>query len=94
MRRSARRGAGALVAAAGGQGEKLESLRFLSPETASKVVAQFGSPTYVYDAATLTASAKQALAFPNAYGLTVRYAMKASPNAAILKVHIHTHPSI
>jgi diaminopimelate decarboxylase len=26
------------------------------------------------------------MAFPNAFGLTVRYAMKASPNAAILKV--------
>jgi len=32
------------------------------------------------------ASARAALAFPNAYGLTVRYAMKASPNAAILQV--------
>ena len=26
------------------------------------------------------------LAFPNAYGITVRYAMKSSPNAAILKL--------
>ena len=26
------------------------------------------------------------MAFPNAYGVTARYAMKASPNAAILKV--------
>ena len=26
------------------------------------------------------------LAFPNAFGLTVRYAMKASPNAALLKI--------
>jgi len=26
------------------------------------------------------------LAFPNAFGLTARYAMKASPNAAILKI--------
>jgi hypothetical protein len=30
--------------------------------------------------------ANSALAFPNAFGLTVNYAMKASPNAAILKV--------
>ena len=29
--------------------------------------------------------AQAALAFPNAFGLTVRYAMKSSPNAAILK---------
>jgi len=32
------------------------------------------------------AQAQAALAFPNAFGLTVRYAMKSSPNAAILKV--------
>lgn len=32
------------------------------------------------------AQANAALAFPNAFGLTVNYAMKASPNAAILKV--------
>jgi hypothetical protein len=31
------------------------------------------------------AQAQAALAFPNAYGVTVRYAMKSSPNAAILK---------
>ncbi len=29
--------------------------------------------------------AQAALAFPNAFGLTVNYAMKSSPNAAILK---------
>jgi diaminopimelate decarboxylase len=40
----------------------------------------------VYDMATLKDSALKALGFPNAFGLTVRYAMKASPNAAILKV--------
>jgi len=33
----------------------------------------------------LAKSADAVLAFPNAYGLTVRYAMKASPNGSILK---------
>ena len=32
--------------------------------------------------------AQAALAFPNAFGLTVRYAMKSSPNAAILKARL------
>ena len=32
------------------------------------------------------ARAEEALAFPNAYGLTVRYAMKACPNGAVLKL--------
>jgi len=86
--RSSRRGL--IVAAAGGASgapsDELEKLRFLTPELAEAVASKFGTPTYVYDMGTLTASAKQALAFPNAFGLTVRYAMKASPNAAILKL--------
>lgn len=87
--RSIRRG-GLIVAAAdsvyGESSEELEKLRFLTPELVEAVANEFGTPTYVYDMSTLTASAKQALAFPNAFGLTVRYAMKASPNAAILKL--------
>ena len=56
-------------------------------ERRNETVAQdFGTPTYVYDAATLKARAEEALAFPNAYGLTVRYAMKACPNGAVLKL--------
>ena len=63
----------------------VETLRFLTPEDARDVAETHGTPTYVYDRATLDAQAARARAFPNAYGLTVRYAMKASPNAAILK---------
>lgn len=66
--------------------EQLEGLRFLTPAAVEKVAADFGTPVYVYDMKTLAEQARKALAFPNAYGLTVRYAMKASPNAAILKV--------
>jgi diaminopimelate decarboxylase len=40
----------------------------------------------VYDQATLETQADAMLAFPNAFGLTVRFAMKACPNAAILKL--------
>jgi len=64
----------------------LESLRFLSNDDARQVAKDYGTPTYVYDAATLRARAEEALAFPNAYGLTVRYAMKACPNGAVLKL--------
>ncbi len=63
----------------------METLRFLTPEIARELREDFGTPIYVYDLATLRRSAEAALAFPNAYGLTVRYAMKAAPNAAILK---------
>lgn len=60
--------------------------RFLDFSSAQAVASQFGTPAYVYDAATLKANAAAVLAFPNAFGLTARYAMKASPNAAILKL--------
>ena len=62
-----------------------ESSVFLTPETAKACIdAAGGSPLYAYSLAKLNESSDACLAFPNAYGLTVRYAMKACPNAAIL----------
>jgi diaminopimelate decarboxylase len=59
---------------------------FLTPETAQKCIeVAGGTPLYAYSLEKLQASAKNCLAFPNAYGLTVRYAMKACPNASILQ---------
>lgn len=60
--------------------------RFLDYNTARTIADDFGTPVYVYDMATLKANAADVLAFPNAFGLTARYAMKASPNAAVLKI--------
>lgn len=60
--------------------------RFIDFTTAQTVAEQFGTPVYVYDQASLEANAAAVLAFPNAFGLTARYAMKASPNAAILQI--------
>jgi diaminopimelate decarboxylase len=59
---------------------------FLDSTIARTIADEFGSPVYVYDMARLKANAAAVLAFPNAFGLTARYAMKASPNAAILKI--------
>src|SRR5580693_4726557 len=64
----------------------METLKFLSPEQAELVRSRFGTPVYVYDERTLKEAARKALAFPNAFGLTVRYALKASPNAAIIRI--------
>lgn len=64
----------------------METLRFLTAGQVHAVREQFGTPTFVYDMETLRRQAREALAFPNAYGLTVRYAMKASPNATLLRV--------
>ncbi|GKY95128.1 hypothetical protein MPSEU_000476700 [Mayamaea pseudoterrestris] len=60
---------------------------FLTPET-TKTCAKVagGTPLYVYSVEQLTKAADACLAFPNAYGLTVRFAMKACPNASILKL--------
>ena len=64
----------------------LSQPKFLDYNTARTVADDFGTPVYVYDMVMLKANAAAVLAFPNAFGLTARYAMKASPNAAILKL--------
>lgn len=66
--------------------DTIETSKFLNPQLADRIRQQFGSPTYVYDEKTLVDQATKALSFPNLYGLNVRYAMKASPNAAILQL--------
>lgn len=55
-------------------------------QTARATKAAVGTPAYVYDAASLKANAEACLAFPNAYGLTVRYAMKSLPNKAVVQL--------
>jgi len=59
---------------------------FLSSETAKQCVEAVGSPCYAYSHSKLVEAAENCLSFPNAFGLTVRYAMKSSPNQAILKL--------
>jgi diaminopimelate decarboxylase len=59
---------------------------FLTPADAAAVRERFGTPCYVYDRATLEAAARAALAFPHAFGFTLRYAMKANSNGAVLRL--------
>mmetsp|Transcript_7958 Transcript_7958/g.17030 ORF Transcript_7958/g.17030 Transcript_7958/m.17030 type:complete len:491 (+) Transcript_7958:233-1705(+) len=62
------------------------SSNFLTPELAQKCIeTASGTPLYAYSLANLASAADATLAFPNAFGLTVRYAMKACPNSTILK---------
>lgn len=58
---------------------------FITLQTARKIADNFNA-LYVYDEASLVAQAKKALGFPNAFGLTVRFAMKAASNRAILRL--------
>ena len=53
---------------------------------AAAISSAFQTPIYVYDENSLRDQATAALKFPNAYGVNVRFAIKACPNAAILQV--------
>lgn len=64
----------------------MERFAFLSAEQARVLQAQFGTPVFVYDQQSLEEQARKALAFPNAFGLRVRYAMKACPNTALVRL--------
>ena len=72
-------------APSGGE-EVMERSAFLSYDLGSRIRKEVGTPVFVYDEKTLRAQASTALSFPNLYGLRVRFAMKASPNAAILQL--------
>ncbi|MEW6753703.1 MAG: diaminopimelate decarboxylase [Candidatus Latescibacterota bacterium] len=64
----------------------MERLSLLSEEQVRAVQARFGTPAFVYSQAALEEQARQALAFPSPFGLTVRYAMKACPTGAIVRL--------
>ncbi len=59
---------------------------FLTPREAEEVRKRFGTPCYVYDRALLESAARRALDFPHTSGLTVRYALKANSNHAVLGI--------
>ena len=59
---------------------------FLSPSEAANVRERFGTLCYLYDRRILEQAARTALAFPAPFGFTLRYAMKANPSAAILRI--------
>lgn len=51
---------------------------------AFSIAEQFGTPVYIYWEERLKKAAQETLSFSAPFGLTVRYAMKASPNRHIL----------
>ncbi len=64
----------------------MEHIPFLNRQRAVQAREQFGTPCYLYDEATLRENAAKILAFPNAFGMTARFAMKACPNGHILRL--------
>jgi diaminopimelate decarboxylase len=53
---------------------------------AQSLADTFGTPIYLYDEVCMRSAAEAVLAFPNAFGLTARFAMKSSPNKSILQL--------
>lgn len=66
--------------------QSIENLKFLTPEEARKIAADFGTPVFVYSRKGIEKSCDELLAFPNAFGLTVRFAMKANPGRTVLEI--------
>lgn len=64
----------------------MEQLAFLSADEVRTIQRQFGTPVFVYSQTSLENQAQSALDFPNPYGLTVRYAMKSCPSAAVISI--------
>ena len=65
---------------------RMRIVPFLTAERARAIQRDFGTPVFVYDQEVLENQARLVLGFPNAFGLTARYAMKACPTSAVLKV--------
>lgn len=59
---------------------------FIDSGLARRIADAHGTPCYVYSQERLEQQADAMLAFPNAFGLTVRFAMKACPSAAVLRI--------
>lgn len=64
----------------------LNSFSNLNNEIILKTIEQFGSPIYLYDEQLIIDKCKALKSMPNAYGLTVRYAMKANSNKTVLNI--------
>jgi diaminopimelate decarboxylase len=63
----------------------IERLKFLSPEEVPAIAAAFGTPCFVYDQDSLESRYNYFASIPNAFGLKIRYSVKANPNRSILK---------
>lgn len=60
--------------------------RFLTPSQTNEILQNHQTPLYVYSEQELRDRAKEMMSFPHAYGLTVKFAMKANTNQHILKI--------
>jgi len=62
------------------------ALPFGSDARLSELAEQYGTPLFVHDEMSYRRYGMQCLSVPNAFGLLVRYAMKANPHRTILRI--------
>jgi len=65
---------------------RLNDFSQFDAEAAARAADMFGTPVYIYDESLILKKCRECLDMPNAYGLTVRYAMKANSNKTLLKL--------
>jgi diaminopimelate decarboxylase len=58
----------------------------LTAGAAAQIAEAHSTPAYIYDEALIIEKCRAVLSMPNAYGLTVRYAMKANSNRTLLRL--------
>jgi len=65
---------------------RLNDFSNFNAEAAALAAESYGTPLYVYDEALILERCRECVEMPQAYGLVVRYAMKANSNRTILKL--------
>ncbi|MDL2288487.1 diaminopimelate decarboxylase [Oscillospiraceae bacterium OttesenSCG-928-F05] len=66
--------------------KKLNTFGAVTDSTVAEAAEAFGTPVYLYDETLIAERCREVLAMPNAYGIGVRYAMKANSSRALLKI--------
>jgi len=66
--------------------DRLNHFSLFNAGAAAKAAETFGTPVYVYDEALILERCRECVEMPEAYGLIVRYAMKANSNRTVLKL--------
>lgn len=66
--------------------QQLNHFTRLDAQRITEIAAAVQSPFYLYDEGTIIDRCKDVLSMPNAFGLCVRYAMKANPGKSILRL--------
>ena len=63
----------------------IEPLKFLTIAEIPGIAEEFGTPCFVYDLDTLRQRYEYFASLPHAFGLTIRYSVKANANRAVLR---------